>query len=144
LRGAQRRGNPAWIASLVLAMTVVPVRPAMANDTAGFFSGSYLLQLCQSDAKGRETVKGGHTACQAYIAGVIDYHKLMKTLGTAPTIDFCVPNTEPMARLQLIVWKYLVENGQHSQFVAAPAVTLALYEYYPCIEKRKPPVRRRR
>ncbi len=106
--------------------------PADAKGTSGFFSARYLLELCRSDAKGRETVKGGHTACQAYIAGVVDYHKLMQTLGTAPTIDFCVPNTEPMPRLQLIVWKYLAENGQHSDFVAAPAVTLALYEYYPC------------
>jgi hypothetical protein len=144
LREAQRRGHPVRIASLALAMAVMVSSPAVAQDTAGFFSGRYLLQLCQSDAKGREILKGGHTACQSYIAGVIDYHKLMKTLGTAPTIDFCVPNTEPMERLQLIVWKYLVENGQHSQFVAAPAVTLALYEYYPCIEKKKPSTRRRR
>lgn len=105
---------------------------AQAKGTSGFFSARYLLELCRSDKKGREIVKGGHVACQSYISGVIDYHKLMQTLGTAPTIDFCVPNTEPMTRLQLIVWKYLAENGQHSEFVAAPAVTLALYEYYPC------------
>ena len=114
-----------------LFLLLLPM-PARAQDTSGFFSADYLLRLCSSDAKGREIIKNGHTACQSYISGVVDYHILMKTLGTAPTIDFCVPNTEPMARLQLIVWKYLSENGQHSDFVAAPAVTLALYEYYPC------------
>jgi len=113
---------------------------ARAQDTAGFFSASYLEELCRSD-NGREVLKGGHTACQAYIAGVIDYHKLMKTIGTAPTIDFCVPNTTPMKRLQEIVWTYLALNGQHSEFVAAPAVTLALYEYYPC--KKAAPRKRR-
>ena len=62
---------------------------------------------------------------------------LMKSLGTAPTIDFCVPNTEPMGKLQDIVWIYLQDNRQHSDFIAAPAVTLALYAYYPCKKKRR-------
>lgn len=110
---------------------------SMAQDTAGFFSGSYLRELCQRNAKGKETVKGGHTACQSYIAGIIDYHMLMKSLGTAPTIDFCVPNTEKMSKLQDIVWVYLESNRQHSDFIAAPAVTLALYEYYPCRKRRR-------
>lgn len=101
------------------------------------------MALCESDAKGREIVKNGHTACQSYISGVIDYHKLMKTLGTAPTIDFCVPNTEPMKKLQNIVFVYLVRNRQHSEFVAAPAVTLALYDYYPCRPKKSKQGRRR-
>lgn len=136
--------KPVWIACIALATTMVPLASARAQDkTSGFFSSQYLLELCRSNSRGKEVVKGGHTACQSYIAGVIDYHKLMKTLGTAPTIDFCVPNTEPMSRLQNIVWKFLTENGQHSEFVAAPAVTLALYEYYPCTRKKLPAHRRR-
>ncbi len=101
------------------------------------FSGYYLAELCKSDAKGKEAVKGGHTACQAYIAGVIDYHKLLKSMGNAPVIDICVPNTEKMERLQNIVYVYLARNRQNSDFIAAPAVTLALYEYYPCPAKPK-------
>lgn len=119
-----------------------PVRAQSTSGTSGFFSGGYLMQLCASDNKGKELVKGGHTACQSYISGIIDYHMLMKSLGTAPTIDFCVPNTVPMRRLQNIVYVYLVKNGQHSEFVAAPAVTLALYEYYPC--QYAPPAKVRR
>lgn len=117
-------------------MLLLPV-PAKAQTTAGFFSGSYLRELCQRKANGREVVKGGHTACQSYISGIIDYHMLMKSLGTAPTIDFCVPNTEKMSKLQDIVWVYLEANRQHSDFIAAPAVTLALYEYYPCQRSKK-------
>ena len=89
------------------------------SNSAGMFSGAYLQQLCRSDSKGRETVKGGHTACQAYIAGVIDYHKLMKSLGTEPLIDFCIPNTTPLRRLQNIVWVYLAKNPQHGEFLAS-------------------------
>lgn len=131
MRRSRSISKGALLAFLILSLPI----PAYAEGTSGLFSARYLLELCRSDAKGRELVKGGHTACQAYISGVVDYHKLMQTLGAPPVIDFCVPNTEPMTRLQLIVWKYLAENGQHSEFVAAPAVTLALYEYYPCAAK---------
>lgn len=119
---------------MALIGMIVPV--CAQDNTSGFFSSSYLAALCESDAKGKEKIKNGHTACQSYISGVIDYHKLMKTLGTAPTIDFCVPNTEKMRKLQNIVFAYLAMNAQHSEFVAAPAVTLALYEYYPCPVKK--------
>ncbi len=111
---------------------------ARANDSAsGFFSGYYLRDLCASDEKGHEKVKGGHTACQSYIAGVIDYHKLLKSLNGAPAIDICVPNTVPMRDLQVMVYAYLAKNAQHSDFVAAPAVTLALYDYFPCKVSKK-------
>lgn len=115
--------------------------PAHAQ-TAGFFSSHYLRQLCASDKKGKELVKGGHTACQSYISGVIDYHKLMKSLGTAPSIDFCVPNTASMTRLQNIVFVYLSENTVNDEFIASPAVALALYEYYPCYVPKKGAQRR--
>jgi hypothetical protein len=120
------------IAGMFLLMTLFSCPVHAEENSAGLFSGAYMFELCRSDAKGKETVKGGHTACQAYIAGVIDYHKLMKSLGTAPLIDFCVPNTESMKRLQNIVWVYLAKNPQHGEFLASPTVTLALYEYYPC------------
>ena len=128
--------------AVIALLCVFSSFPVQAKDTAGFFSSSYLLELCKSDNKGRELVEGGHTACQSYIAGVIDYHKMLKTLGVAPVIDFCVPNTEPMTRLQVIVRNYLTKNGQHSEFVAAPAVTLALYDYYPCFKKKTTTTRR--
>lgn len=138
LRGAQ---NGIACVLLIVLILLIPTS-AQAEETSGFFSGSYLRELCQRDVNGKETVKGGHAACQSYIAGVIDYHKLMKALGTAPTIDFCVPNTEKMAKLQDIVWVYLAENDQNSEFIAAPAVTLALYEYYPCKSPSKRKKRR--
>jgi hypothetical protein len=127
---------PACAGMLLCALLMS--RTAYANDAAGFFSGAYLMELCASDRKGKELVKNGHTACQSYISGVIDYHKLMKSLGTAPTIDFCVPNTVPMRRLQNIVYVYLLKNRHHGEFIASPVVTMALYEYYPCkVPQRK-------
>ena len=102
------------------------------QDTGSIMSGAYLMKLCEMDKNGEEVVKGGHTACQSYIAGMIDYHKLLRSLGTAPSIDICVPNTVKLRHLQNIVWKYLAQSAHHDAFNAAPAISLALFEYYPC------------
>ena len=101
------------------------------------FSGAYLLHLCEIDAKGKETVTGGHAACQSYIAGVLDYHNVLQSLDLAPKIDICVPSTASLRDLQLIVLKYLRSHGEHDAFVAAPAVTMAIYQVYPCRRGKK-------
>jgi hypothetical protein len=124
----------AYLFSVFMLILFVP-HPSNAQDSSsGFFSTAYLMELCRRDNKGKEVVKGGHAACQSYISGIIDYHGLMTSLGTAPTIDFCVPNTERLDKIQDQVWLYLIQNKQHAEFIAAPAVALALYEYYPCPE----------
>lgn len=124
---------------LCIALSALIAFPAAAGaqETGPLFSGAYLRDLCGSDKMGVENVKGGHTACQAYIAGVIDYHDLLRSLGTAPSIDFCVPNTAKMNDLQIVVWRYLQKNQQHNAFSAAPAVALAMFEKFPCPSKSK-------
>lgn len=100
------------------------------------FTGDYLLNMCSSDEKGKEITKGGHLACQAYIAGVLDYHNLIRSMGVAPSVDFCVPEKESMGVLQQKVAKYLQRyKNQHGPFIASPAVALALFLYYPCNKK---------
>lgn len=114
-----------------LAQTV-PVKVQAAR-----FSGNYLLQVCGVDEDGKELLKGGHIACQAYIAGVLDYHNLIRSLGTAPSVDFCVPENVDLAKLQKKVTTYIKANKEsHDKFIAAPGVALALYHYYPCGKKK--------
>ena len=110
---------------------------AQKNKTGALISGEYLYEVCKRNEEGGEVVKGGHNACQSYISGIIDYHNLLRSLGTAPSIDFCVPNTAEKARLQDVVWRYLKVNDHHGPFIAAPAVTLALFESYPCEKNKK-------
>ena len=109
---------------------------AQNKKTGALISGAYLYEVCKRNEKGGEIVAGGHTACQSYIVGLIDYHNLLRSLGTAPSIDFCVPNTVEKAKLQDIVWRYLGKHDHHGPFVAAPAVSLALFESYPCKKKK--------
>ena len=105
---------------------------AQSNDAGAFISGAYLHKLCELDADGAEFFDGASASCQSYIAGIIDYHKFLRSLGTAPSLDFCVPNTAKLNDLQMIVWTYLDINTQHDEFNAAPAVTLALHQIYAC------------
>lgn len=129
---------------LFLCFAFVFILPAQAQPEDGpFFSGAYLLELCKKDGGGGEKVKRGHTACQAYIAGVIDYHDLLRSLGTSPSVDMCVPNTAKTSDLQNIVLAYLEKNAQHDPFSAAPAVALALFEVYPCPKKKTSQKRKR-
>lgn len=96
------------------------------------FSGAYLLHVCEMDAKGKEVVKGGHTACQAYITGVIDYHRILQSMKLAPKIDICVPTQTPIAQVHRAVLAYLRKHKENDAFIAAPAVTMALYKAFPC------------
>ena len=120
------------ISLVMIAALVLASAPAHAAR----FTGAYLLKLCQMDASGKETVPGGHTACQAYISAVLDYHIFLKSMKLAPELDICVPDGATAPDLHLSVLRYLEANKQHDSFVAAPAVTMALYANYPC-KKRK-------
>lgn len=120
-----------FCAIAIFLTTATPARAAQ-------FSGDYLLRLCLTGQDGKDIVPGGSTACQSYIAGILDYHNLQKSLGTAPgTVNFCVPDNADLATLQKMVTIYLIKNRQHADFTAAPAVALALYQYYPCKGKGK-------
>ena len=100
---------------------------------AAQFSGKYLMSMCASDEQGKELVEGGHIACQAYIAGILDYHSILKSLGTAPGLDFCVPDNAPLYGVQNKVQSYVLRNQkQHSSFIAAPGVVLGLHNAFPC------------
>lgn len=97
-------------------------RPAMA----AYVTGGDLAEYCRGD-KPQNTLK-----CMNYIAGVIDYHVMMQSLGTAPTTDFCLPEDLPLEEASVTVMRYLKKSPQHASFIAAPAVTMALHETYPC------------
>jgi len=109
-----------------------------AQAQAARFSGAYLIQICASDKNGKEYVPGGHSACQSYIAGIVDYHNLVRALGTAPSVDFCIPEGVDMYVLQDKVVRYLIKNEEaHKNFIAAPGVALALFSSFPCQDALK-------
>ena len=128
MRPACKVAKAALVALAFSCAMGLSVREAQATR----FSGAYLLHLCDMSPKGGELVKGGHAACQSYIAGVLDYHNVLQSLNLAPKIDICVPNTATLGELQQVVLRYLRAHGEHDAFIAAPAVTMAIYQIYPC------------
>jgi len=110
--------------------------PVIAQDKKGhikspYVSAKYLKEICKMTG-GVEAVQGGAAACQSYIAGVIDYHKMLQSMGTRPNVKVCVPQGVTLKQLQDITHNYLTRNPHHNDFTAAPAVTLALFGRFPC------------
>lgn len=101
-----------------------------APAQAMYLSSADLEQRCASEKQ--EDLY----ACMSYIAGVIDYHTMMLSLGTAPTIEFCLPADTSLPQAAGAVMAYLKAAPQHEDFIAAGTVPLALNKVFPC-EKGK-------
>ncbi len=113
---------------LVLAALVAAATPAHAAITIGALS-----QLCGYDANGKELAPSAHASCQSYIAGIIDYNDLFKSIGkTNPKVDFCLPPALTYADLQRIILEYLQKSKSFAESPASAAVVMALKQEFPC------------
>lgn len=93
---------------------------------AAFVTGGDLLRLCRMETK------EANESCQGYVAGVVDYHNLIRSLGTAPSVDFCIPEDVSIAQVTDVVLEHLIKYPEHDNFIAAPAVAMALFLNFPC------------
>lgn len=123
---------PGRISLLLTVFIALCVSALSPPAQAARFSGAYMLKICGVNEAGQEVSPGAHTACQSYIAGVLDYHNMLRGMKIAPEINVCVPAQASMNEIHLHVLNYFKKNPQHDSFVAAPAILLALYEIYPC------------
>lgn len=94
--------------------------------SAQYLSTRDLAVLCLGDKK--EEV----SACINYVAGVIDYHQLMQSFGTAPTLSFCLPASISKEEAAVLVMAYLKTSSQNDPFTAAATIPLALNKAFPC------------
>lgn len=72
------------------------------------------------------------SACINYVAGVVDYHMILQSFGTAPTIDFCLPEDMTKEQAAVAVMVYLRTMTQNDAFTAAATIPLALNRKFPC------------
>lgn len=98
----------------------------MIPAEAAYLTGADLLRRC------RPSSVESQRFCESYIAGIIDYHNLIRSLGTAPSVDFCIPRDASIQEVTRQVLKYLARYPEHDHFIASPAVAMALYKTYPC------------
>lgn len=106
---------------------------------AAYVTAGDLLTLCRSpDEKDR-------FGCMAHIAGIVDYHVMMQSLGTEPaSADFCLPDDLPLDKVAAAVTDELAASPQSGSFIAAPAVLLALSKAYPCAAPKPRPVKKKK
>ena len=103
------------------------------SANAAQFSGEYLIKVCAVDFTGRELVKGGKIACQAYISGVIDYHNMLRAMDLTSDMNFCIPEDTSLNELQIRILAHLYKRAKlHRKFTAASGVAMALFSLYPC------------
>lgn len=113
---------------MVMALCVTP-----SKSKAAQFSGEYLIKICSLDRSGKELVEGGKAACQSYIAGVIDYHNMLRAMDLTSDMNFCIPQGITLNEIHIRVLAYMYERApMFRKFVAAPGVAMALFEIYPC------------
>lgn len=111
--------------SLILMGVLLLTPPAMALE-GPLMKGKALALLCNSPKPDDQF------SCQSYIAGIVDYHNLIKSLGASPGVDFCIPPGATMSEIKQIVIRYIALHTEHQDFIAAPGVAMGLYSAYPC------------
>ena len=112
------------IVTLIFCICVFISSPAYAQSTS-YVRGGDLLSVCRVESK--------NTAfCESYIAGIIDYHNMLRSLNNEPAVRFCIPARYTLKQVTKIVLDDLAKSPQHDHFTAAPAVTLALFKTFPC------------
>ena len=111
-----------WIPTAIIFGLFLGSRPA----AAAYVTGADLLKHCQSGKPAQ--IMG----CMNYVAGIIDYQLMMQSLGTEPSIEFCLPADLSIEKASVVVMRYLEKSPQHQSFIAAPAVMMALQQSYPC------------
>lgn len=117
---------------LLLALSFLAFAAFPKAAAAQYMSTQELGRMCLSNKKEQMA------ACINYVAGVIDYHFLMTSFGTAPTIDFCLPDSITKEKAAVIVMAYLRTHANHDAFTAASVIPLALNKAFPCrVQPRK-------
>lgn len=122
----------AWFLAVVCPAVFLCTGLCSRPASAAYVTGGELALICQS-GKTEDIF-----ACMNYIAGVIDYQLTMQSLGTEPTIDFCLPEDLELPKAAATVVVYLKRSPEHHAFIAAPAVSMALHEAYPCAVAKTP------
>lgn len=104
---------------LSLAVFITPVKATYVN-------GKMLSDNCNSDQP------EGLFSCTNYIAGVIDYHTFMQSMGTESEATFCLPKDVTIEEASVVVIRYLKAMPDQEAFIAASTVVMALQTAYPC------------
>lgn len=117
---------------LIILLMIMISHPADAKKMS-YMRGIDLLSMCRM--KGADVKINLPSFCETYIAGIIDTHNMMQSMDFTTPVTFCIPEQYSIQQVSEIVLNDLAASPQHDHFVAAPAVTLALFKAFPCKKK---------
>ena len=122
--------------ALLVAVFVLAAATVSAKSSNYVFTGKDMYESCTQAVTGLDKT-GDYDdhrfgVCAGYIAGIIDFHTVATTVESLPLDMFCLPRNISTARVIRVVTRYLADNPDRHQDLAAYLVILALREAYPC------------
>ena len=114
---------------LLILFIFLQISPKYAQ--AAYVTGDMLKERCASENPEDVLI------CANYIAGIIDYHVFMQSMGAMPDLGFCLPDAVSIEEASFVVMKYLQNSIYYDPFIGASSVIMALHNEYPCAVKGK-------
>ena len=111
-----------WIAIVVLMFATVG---HAGKAEAIYYTGSQLLEECESDSVAKQNV------CVGYLAGIADITATYDGWGDM-TKEFCVPDGATLGQLRKVVIKGLNEKPEELHLSAASLVFHDFNSAFPC------------
>ena len=124
---------------LIVALTMT-CSQVYAKSSNYVFTGKDIYEACVQavialDGSG-EYDNHRFGVCAGYIAGIVDFHTVARTVESLPFDMFCLPKNISTAQVIREVTRYLEANPDKLHDLAAYLVVLALHETYPCREEQ--------
>ncbi len=132
-----------WMVAILITLPVVIVAISWTTKpradeplTVGrHMTVGRLMAMCAAD----DPNSSERVLCGAYLRGLTDgVSAANQTRDRNPPIDFCLPGDAPAEFLRGVFMGYGAANDDHSDFVAALAIGLAIALRFPCEEEGAP------
>ena len=127
------------LSALLVVFSILLCSPAYAKSSNYVFTGKDMYESCTHAVKGLDRTgefdQHRFGVCAGYIAGIIDSHTVLTTVELLPDDLFCLPRDITPAQVIREVTRFLAENPEKQQDLAAYSVILALSNAYPCPEE---------
>jgi hypothetical protein len=119
---------------IVALLAAWPVASLAQPAVSAFVDGAHLQRSCRMSRGGQLAA-----ACEAYVAGVIDYVKLVEWTeigaGRRSAPSWCEPTGLKSGTAARLVMRRMARHPDDAAKPAAAVVFLALAETYPCNDK---------
>ena len=113
-----------WISIAVLMFATVG--HAGKAEAGGYFTGSQLLEMCESDSVTDKTT------CIVYLGGFYEATSLYDGWGILKGNHFCLPEGVTLDQLRKVAIKGLNENPENLHLAAGGPVATVLRDAWPC------------